>query len=364
MIVSGVLSGSRGALYYPQEEIDRSPDSWNGMPLMLGHPVINGTHVSARDPDVLEKYGLGHIFRSKAKGPLDGEAWFDVEAVKRVSKRVLNALEKGLPLEVSTGLFINSEPAPEGATHNSMPYQFVARNFKPDHLAVLLDAKGACSLADGCGILRNNVCETCGREPDSIEDNTVKNELIAWLTTNCDCWKGDKDKETLNAFDEAKLTALKDTAEKVLASNTLVANLRTELEAAKATTAPAVNTGPRLTPDEAETLKWANEERQRQKALLVEKLLGNVTDPKERQIVGNELMQEKPERLQTLVKLIGNQTSTPAVNFDFTKPIPNYAGAAGGPAIAVQDDDPNDYPPTVNETYPDPRDAWRKRHSA
>lgn len=66
---------------------------------------------------------------------------------------MLDALEAGRPMELSTGLFTQNEPAPAGATFNGRPYDYVARNYRPDHLAVLPDQIGACSLADGCGVL-------------------------------------------------------------------------------------------------------------------------------------------------------------------------------------------------------------------
>lgn len=49
-----------------------------------------------------------------------------------------------------------------------------------------------------------------------------KDQLVNWLTTNCSCWKGEKDRETLNGFDEAKLTQLKTAAESAKANETVV----------------------------------------------------------------------------------------------------------------------------------------------
>lgn len=152
-IVPGVLNGSKGPIFYPAEENAKNPDAWNGKPLTLGHPVINGMHVSARRPDILDSYGLGMIFESKTvDGKLAGEAWFDIEKVKKVHAPLLNALEKGEPVEISTGLFIDQEPAQEGAVYNGKAYSFIARNYKPDHLAILVDQFGACSVKDGCGV--------------------------------------------------------------------------------------------------------------------------------------------------------------------------------------------------------------------
>ena len=39
---------------------------------------------------------------------------------------------------------------------NGKAYVGIARNYRPDHLAILPDMKGACSIADGAGLCRNH----------------------------------------------------------------------------------------------------------------------------------------------------------------------------------------------------------------
>jgi predicted small lipoprotein YifL len=155
LINPGVLAGSQGPLYYPPEEVARNVDQWNGVMLTVQHPARNGRHVSARDPNVLDRQAVGHVFRAKvgAGGKLQAEGWFDVEAVRKVDNRVLLALESGKPIELSTGLYTQNEPR-EGM-HFGKRYTHVARNLVSDHLAVLPDQVGACSIADGCGVLVN-----------------------------------------------------------------------------------------------------------------------------------------------------------------------------------------------------------------
>lgn len=46
LIVPGVLNGSKGALYYPGDEIAKNIGAWNGMPLTNGHPTMRGMHVT------------------------------------------------------------------------------------------------------------------------------------------------------------------------------------------------------------------------------------------------------------------------------------------------------------------------------
>ncbi len=167
LIVPGVLAGSKGPLYYPASEVARDEGAWNGFPLVLGHPTFNGFHVSARSPKIIEKYGIGFVFNDHfAGGKRRAEAWFDVEKTRRVDGRVLDSLERGQPIELSTGLFTDNEQAPAGSHHNGKSYSFIARNYKPDHLAILPDQVGACSILDGCGVLVNK---------------------LSTLVVNCDC---------------------------------------------------------------------------------------------------------------------------------------------------------------------------------
>ena len=153
LIVPGVLKGSQGALYYPPDEIAANHWAWNGMPIVVGHPLKDGVHVSARDPDILERFGIGHVYRANANGKLAAEAWFDVNDVRNYDKResthILSDLEAGKVVELSTGLETHNHPS-EG-TYNGVAYTHVARNYRPDHLALLLGEKGACSASDGCG---------------------------------------------------------------------------------------------------------------------------------------------------------------------------------------------------------------------
>ena len=168
MIVPGVLNGSQGSLFYPEDEISKNADAWNGMPIVVGHPVENGVHVSARKPHILEKYGIGTVYETTANGKLAAAAWFDIDAVRNYDRRegtaILSDLEAGKVVELSTGLFTDNQPAHPGATYNGEPYTHVARNYRPDHLALLAGGqKGACSAANGCGFNVNAEAEAVQR---------------------------------------------------------------------------------------------------------------------------------------------------------------------------------------------------------
>lgn len=150
-IVPGILNGSDGPGLYTAEENSRNPSAWNGLPIVLHHPIEDGRHVSARSPDISQKQELGRIFNSRSEdGRLRHDAWFDEELTRKRSPDTYAKLLAGEPIEVSTGLWTGKEP--KNGTFNGKSYVWVARDYAPDHLAVLPGNKGACSVEDGCGV--------------------------------------------------------------------------------------------------------------------------------------------------------------------------------------------------------------------
>ena len=176
MLTEGVHAGSKGPLYYPPEELGKTPVVWNHKPIVIYHPTMNGQSISACDPDVINTRKVGVILNTRfQKGKLTAEAWLDPDRLKDVDSRVLNDVKAGRMVEVSTGLFTDNDD--EDGTWNGEKYLAVARNFRPDHLAILPDQKGACSIADGAGLLRNSAKGSVAR---AILDRAlvmVENEL-------------------------------------------------------------------------------------------------------------------------------------------------------------------------------------------
>lgn len=150
MLTEGVHSGSNGPVYYPADELARTAADWNGRPVVVYHPRMDGVGVSAGNPDITNRYKIGVIFNSVFDGKrLTAEAWIDKERVAEINQRVLDAIIRGRKLEVSTGLNMDWD------TENMVNGVPTARNYRPDHLAILPDKTGACSLAAGCGLMRN-----------------------------------------------------------------------------------------------------------------------------------------------------------------------------------------------------------------
>lgn len=158
MLLEGVHAGSQGPLFYPAEELAEVPNVWNSKPVVVYHPEMNGQGISACDPEVLTNYGIGLIMNTRFEdGKLKAEAWIDPEQANRVDNRIMEAIESNKMLELSTGLYTENEEAEEGAEFNGTPYTYIARNYKPDHLAILPDKIGACSIEKGAGFIRNAV---------------------------------------------------------------------------------------------------------------------------------------------------------------------------------------------------------------
>lgn len=229
LIVPGVLNGSKGPLLYTPEDLGASPARWNGMPIVLYHPSVNGMPVSARDPDILNSSGLGMVLRARFQDKLTAEGWFDVDTTGRVAPEVLNRLERGEPIELSTGLFTDNEPAAAGSVFNGTPYDFIARNHQPDHLAILPEGRGACSLGDGCGVLVNvgeGEYKWAKVDDDTNHGETKMTEqerkaMVDSIIANCDCWE-EADRETLNKFPDARLTKEKERVDKALQRTAVV----------------------------------------------------------------------------------------------------------------------------------------------
>lgn len=154
MLVEGVHSGSAGALYYPDSELAKYPQAWDGRPAPVNHPEINGVPVTANCPEILESRVIGQIFNAKySDKKLSGELWIDIEKANAIDPKVMDNINDNKEIEISTGLY--SDLTGKSGEWNGEPYDDTVINIRPDHVAILPDATGACSLVDGCGIRAN-----------------------------------------------------------------------------------------------------------------------------------------------------------------------------------------------------------------
>lgn len=166
MLTEGVHIGSEGPYYYPKAENAKRVELWNMKPVVVYHP--DGP--TACTQEVLNTRQIGVIMNAKAerKGErVKAEAWLDEARVKKVDNRILEAIRNEEMLELSTGLFADSDEEP--GEWNEEEYNGTLHNYGPDHLAILPDQVGACSVEDGAGFYRN-VAET---ERMILVDNAV-----------------------------------------------------------------------------------------------------------------------------------------------------------------------------------------------
>jgi hypothetical protein len=99
---------------------------------------------------VFNRQKVGTLFNVRFDGQrLLADAWIDADRVRQVDDRVADAIATQRVMEVSTGLELDVEDSHDaGGT-------LVAMRLYPDHLAILPDQTGACSVAHGAGLLRN-----------------------------------------------------------------------------------------------------------------------------------------------------------------------------------------------------------------
>jgi hypothetical protein len=154
MMKEGVHNGSHGPILHQEQELSKYTEAWNGIPVTIQHPANEeGANVSANSPEMLETSTVGRVFHTHYNDGLRAEAWLDVEKLQTVSPEAYGYIMQGKPLDVSVGVFSDTENT-EGEWDGET-YESIAVNYRPDHLALLPGEKGACAWSDGCGV-RNN----------------------------------------------------------------------------------------------------------------------------------------------------------------------------------------------------------------
>lgn len=139
---------------YPAAEIEASFKTLERTPAPLGHPIINGKFVSARDPEGINVGYIGawneNVRREGGRVLLDKV--IDVEVANRSEggKAVLAAINAGGPVHTSTGLIAKLE-----AVNGASDHKHIARSMVFDHDAILLNEDGAATPDDGVGMLVN-----------------------------------------------------------------------------------------------------------------------------------------------------------------------------------------------------------------
>ena len=180
MIVEGVLNEA----LVPASEFGRYPEAWDGRPVPVLHPEMNGQPISANRPDVIEKNTIGQIFNTRVvDGKLKTDAWLNTEKARRLGYgQLIEQIESGEIVEVSTGYFADDDM--QSGQFNGRDYRVIHRNIRPDHLALLPGEIGACSVEDGCGTRVNSKRESFAMKVNEAWAVLTKH---LGLKANCQC---------------------------------------------------------------------------------------------------------------------------------------------------------------------------------
>ena len=165
-------------IYYPAEVLEKSVPLWNSTPVVVNHPRlfkigVNGEGadlpVSARDPKVFNEFKIGVVWNTifdADSGKLKGVVYIDAKRVEEVESAIALAIENNESLEVSTGVGAEFEENSAGVD-KGVEYKQRVKNLLPDHLAILTNEVGACSVADGCGLFQNRALDQ--RDEDILQ---------------------------------------------------------------------------------------------------------------------------------------------------------------------------------------------------
>lgn len=148
-LVEGVLNGR----FVSADEFGSFINDWNDIPVVFPHPKRNGGSARVPAPDVPV---VGRFYNARMDGRrLVGEYWLDKQVLENIEEgqQLMDLISKQKPIETSTGYW--SESVPQTGRFNGRDYGYVDTSIHPDHIALLTQEAGACSLADGCGMNRN-----------------------------------------------------------------------------------------------------------------------------------------------------------------------------------------------------------------
>jgi len=210
LIKQGVLCGSGGCVLWKNDIIKASVNKWEGVPVVLNHPMVNGQFVSANETphEIIGRVTKPHF--DSFHNCLRGYVEIDVNRQKVAQVQDLK--------EVSIGVFSDTDY--ESGTYYNKSYSYVAKEMHPDHLALLKGQIGACSWEDGCGIRINskestmemfidNMAKYIANQINSNNNNLnskIMNEEVL-MPLDCRC-KGKIKEENLidvNAWDESEI---------------------------------------------------------------------------------------------------------------------------------------------------------------
>lgn len=188
---------------YPAAEISKGYKTLERNPMPLGHPKIDGKHISARDVQAVNQFHVGAWLQNvkHSGGKVTGDMYVDRRYAEgsEHGKRLINRLDEMAagkntdPVHISTGLMYSGIAA--NGESRGKKYNEIATNMDFDHVAVLLDEPGAGTPADGVGIFVNsdgteqeievvNLAESQLPDEPTPEAHTFFQQLKAFFSAN------------------------------------------------------------------------------------------------------------------------------------------------------------------------------------
>ncbi|MBE5683541.1 DUF2213 domain-containing protein [Pantoea agglomerans] len=211
---------------YTAAEIAKGYKTLERTPMPLGHPKVDGKHVSARDVQAVNEYHVGAWLQDveHKDGKVSGDMYVDRRYAESTEKgqRLVNRLDEMAarknvePIHISTGLLYSGIAA--NGESKGKKYREIVTNMMFDHVANLLDEPGAGTPEEGVGIFVNsdgseqelevvNLAEAEMPDPDLPQDPALKtllNQLKAFFSANSNSVK-----EEANPMKELITNALK-----------------------------------------------------------------------------------------------------------------------------------------------------------
>ncbi|HGI7059089.1 TPA: DUF2213 domain-containing protein [Klebsiella pneumoniae] len=197
---------------YPAAEIEKAYNTLERNPMPLGHPKVDGKHVSARDVRAVNEYHVGAWLQnvSHEDGKVTGDMYVNRQYAEssEKGKRLINRLNEMIagtnlePIHISTGLLYSGIAA--NGESKGKKYNEIATNMMFDHVAVLLDEPGAGTPEEGVGIFVNaegdeleievvNLADADVPDPQDASFKTFFNQLKAFFSANSDSTQKETD---------------------------------------------------------------------------------------------------------------------------------------------------------------------------
>lgn len=149
---------------YPAEEIANSFMSLERVLAPVGHPEKDGKYISANDPYAIHNFDVGayvaNVERKNGKVYHDTIINIDVanqtERGREMLEAIANMEANGVPIHTSTGVLLEREILDKPQMNAAeVEYNWIARNMKFDHNALLPNQIGAATPEQGVGMMVN-----------------------------------------------------------------------------------------------------------------------------------------------------------------------------------------------------------------